>query len=247
MQPNQHVAEILGSEIAVVTEVAKYLQLIHMLVMNLENINKVAAKNLSIDEVVAMKDTIHLLVHDLTIIKEVYSNLDDIKRATEYGVVISEMQSFLPILKETVDRALEVDANLRQTQALYNQMVELAATARMRYDQLATTNNNVGSTMTLALEPAGSTRFFMTLNKPTTTVVLAGEIATTGLTNRTWECTLFLKQGTGANKVTWPAGIKWAGGRVPVLSFEAGRTDVITLMSTPTLGEFYGFYDGAWL
>lgn len=172
LQPNQHVADILGSEIAVVTEVAKYLQLIQMLVMNLENINKVAAKNLSIDEVVAMKDTIHLLVHDLTIIKGVYSNLGDIKRAAEYGAVISEMQSFMPILKETVDRALEVDANLRQTQALYIQMVELAETARLRYDQLATTNNNVGSTMTLALEPAGSTRFFMTLNQPTNAGVI---------------------------------------------------------------------------
>ncbi|WP_353231573.1 hypothetical protein [Pseudomonas helleri] len=59
-----------------------------------------------------------------------------------------------------------------------------------------------------------------------------------------WSFTVRLRQGTGVNKVTFPAKIRWVGNRPPVLAYEAGAADVLTFMSDG--GGWLGFSDGSW-
>lgn len=59
-----------------------------------------------------------------------------------------------------------------------------------------------------------------------------------------WSFTVRLKQGTGANKVTFPASVDWSSKRAPVLAYEAGAADVLTFMSND--GRWLGFFDGSW-
>lgn len=59
-----------------------------------------------------------------------------------------------------------------------------------------------------------------------------------------WSFTVRLRQGTGANKVTFPANVDWSSKRAPVLAYEAGAADVLTFMSNG--GRWLGFFDGSW-
>lgn len=59
-----------------------------------------------------------------------------------------------------------------------------------------------------------------------------------------WSFTVRLRQGTGVNKVTFPAKIRWVSNRPPVLAYEAGAADVLTFMSDG--GGWLGFSDGSW-
>lgn len=60
----------------------------------------------------------------------------------------------------------------------------------------------------------------------------------------TWSFTVRLRQGSGANKVTFPASVDWSSKRAPVLAYEAGAADVLTFMSSG--GRWLGFFDGSW-
>jgi hypothetical protein len=52
---------------------------------------------------------------------------------------------------------------------------------------------------------------------------------------------LFLIQdATGSRTITWPAGIKWAGGTAPTLTTTASKADIITLLYVN--GIYYGNY-----
>lgn len=44
------------------------------------------------------------------------------------------------------------------------------------------------------------------------------------------QVTLLLRQGSGANQVAWPANVVWPFGQKPVLSYEAGQFDLVTLL-----------------
>lgn len=59
-----------------------------------------------------------------------------------------------------------------------------------------------------------------------------------------WSFTVRLRQGTGVNKVTFPAKVRWVSNRPPVLAYEAGAADVLTFMSDG--GGWLGFSDGSW-
>lgn len=65
------------------------------------------------------------------------------------------------------------------------------------------------------------------LTEPMTTINLVDPPDLVGFYQ---QVTLTLKQGSGANKVTWPSKIKWAFNRSPVLNFISGYTDVVTLV-----------------
>ena len=65
------------------------------------------------------------------------------------------------------------------------------------------------------------------LNDPTTTVTFAA--LTNVAENTRFEVMLTFKQGTGANKVTWPDIVKWPHGAQPVLSYAANAEDTLSL------------------
>ena len=58
------------------------------------------------------------------------------------------------------------------------------------------------------------------------------------------QVTVILNQGAGARKVTWPSNIVWSAGTAPILSFEPGVEDVITLLFVKGLNRVYGFFNG---
>lgn len=60
----------------------------------------------------------------------------------------------------------------------------------------------------------------------------------------TWSFTVRLRQGTGANKVTFPASVHWSNNRPPVLAYEAGTADLLTFMSVDN--GWLGISDGSW-
>ncbi|MGP5481326.1 hypothetical protein ACTXNO_27360, partial [Pseudomonas helleri] len=60
----------------------------------------------------------------------------------------------------------------------------------------------------------------------------------------TWSFTVRLRQGTGANKVTFPGSVHWSSNRPPVLAYEAGTADLLTFMSVEN--GWLGISDGSW-
>lgn len=61
------------------------------------------------------------------------------------------------------------------------------------------------------------------------------------------QLTVILEQGTGANKISkWDEKIKWSQDRIPVLSLESGRKDVVTLLTYDEGKSWLGFFNGGW-
>lgn len=81
------------------------------------------------------------------------------------------------------------------------------------------------------------------LTNPTTNLLIAPYSDVAGYAR---QITLEIKQGTGSNKITWPTRISWAEGRQPLLSYLAGRTDFVTLVSSDSGASFKGFFNGGW-
>ena len=96
----------------------------------------------------------------------------------------------------------------------------------------------------LALDVAyinGVSFFDVTLDKPQCLLTFLNTDVPAGYT---WSFTVHLRQGTGANKVTFPASVHWSSKRPPVLAYEAGTADLLTFMSTDN--GWLGFSDGSW-
>ncbi|QVW55071.1 hypothetical protein pEaSNUABM29_00027 [Erwinia phage pEa_SNUABM_29] len=88
------------------------------------------------------------------------------------------------------------------------------------------------------VDPNVSDDFIITLNDPSTTITLVD--IENPLLNIRYEIQLSFVQGSGANKVIWPANVAWPNGAVPVLSYTAGAEDIIVLMSTDGGGHWRG-------
>ena len=66
--------------------------------------------------------------------------------------------------------------------------------------------------------------------------------------NTQHEVIVILRQGTGANKVSWPNNVDWAYGSEPVLAFQQGKYDRFQLIKlqgqnnwmASTVGGTYG-------
>lgn len=84
-----------------------------------------------------------------------------------------------------------------------------------------------GSNNAATLDFNTSTDIILVLNDPTTTVTFAA--LTNVAENTRFEVMLTFKQGTGANKVTWPENVKWPHGAQPVLSYAANAEDTLSL------------------
>ena len=96
----------------------------------------------------------------------------------------------------------------------------------------------------LALDVAytnGVSFFDVTLDKPQCLLTFLNTDVPAGYT---WSFTVRLRQGTGANKVTFPASVHWSSKRPPVLAYEAGTADLLTFMSVDN--GWLGISDGSW-
>ncbi len=89
----------------------------------------------------------------------------------------------------------------------------------------------------LTLDTSTALTFDITLTQPTIQIsfLLATEAAGTQ-----HETILFLHQGAGANKVTFPANVKWSYDSNPVLSFNAGQVDVFSFIKKAGDSNWYG-------
>lgn len=95
----------------------------------------------------------------------------------------------------------------------------------------------VTSTATTTLNLANGNIFDVTLNVASTAFVFTA----TPNASSTKSCsfTLYLKQGTGSNAVTWPSGVRWSGG-APTLSTTLGAVDILVFESINGGGVWYG-------
>ncbi|MBW0238697.1 hypothetical protein [Pseudomonas sp. D1HM] len=88
---------------------------------------------------------------------------------------------------------------------------------------------------------AGVSFFDVTLDEPQCALSFLNADVPAGYT---WSFTVRLRQGTGANKITFPANVHWPSKRPPVLAYDAGAADVLTFMSDDN--GWLGFSDGSW-
>ena len=96
----------------------------------------------------------------------------------------------------------------------------------------------------LALDVAytnGVSFFDVTLDKPQCLLSFLNADVPAGYM---WSFTIRLRQGTGANKVTFPASVHWSSNRPPVLAYEAGTADLLTFISDDN--GWLGISDGSW-
>jgi hypothetical protein len=88
----------------------------------------------------------------------------------------------------------------------------------------------------LPVDLAAGNVFLATLTEPQCTVSIPRGVRTA--------FTLVVKQGSGANKLTWPSSVKWSYQAAPVLSYEQGAEDVIILTSYDGGLTWRGFFAG---
>lgn len=86
----------------------------------------------------------------------------------------------------------------------------------------------------------GGNTFTASLNASNCNITIAGAAGGGRITS----FALFLRQGSGANKVTWPDSVKWPHGVAPVLSYAPGAEDAFTLTSTDGGTTWRGFFAG---
>lgn len=87
--------------------------------------------------------------------------------------------------------------------------------------------------------------FNLTLTSPYCTITLETnpEYDNLGIVRQIF---IKLKQGTGINRINWPTNIKWTYNREPVLSYDVGFSDIITLTTLDDGQTWLGSYDGGW-
>lgn len=98
------------------------------------------------------------------------------------------------------------------------------------------TINNVEDTLELDMSD-GKRVFKATL---TAAVTQLSVINGSGSNLNSQTITMFLTQGTGANKISWPSNVIWSYGREPVLTFTQNSIDVIQFLTVDGGSTWYG-------
>ncbi|BDU12289.1 hypothetical protein [Escherichia phage phiWec179] len=93
------------------------------------------------------------------------------------------------------------------------------------------------ATSTLALDVGSAEYFYATLSSATCTISFTNIPVTTATV---LNFSLALRQGSGANKVVWPASVKWSFGRAPVLSYRQGAIDTFEFISLDNGASWIG-------
>lgn len=124
----------------------------------------------------------------------------------------------------TPTHSLDVDGNIR---------------CRDLYLESVSSPSIVSSGLTLNL--SNSQLFTVNLNSNISTVTISNTPTTSGVA--VGFSLIFTADGT-ARSVTWPSGIKWAGGTSPALTSTSGKIDVLSFISTNSGTNWLGFVGG---
>lgn len=100
------------------------------------------------------------------------------------------------------------------------------------------------SAATVAITPMAATIHRITLTSVSTALTVG---ATTDADGQARQIRIEIKQGTGSNKIpTWPANVKWAYDRKPVLSYQKDRVDIVDLITEDKGATWRGAFNGGW-
>lgn len=142
---------------------------------------------------------------------------------------------------EVLNAALQVQSDIEDLTELNQSILDSVMAYQLAavYKFLDVT---ASGTYTVALELASVFRITMTSSGAFSIL-----LSDAGLTepNQAKQVTLILKQGVGATTVTWPTNVVWANGNPPILSFTAGKEDVVTLLHITDEDKWYGFFNGS--
>ncbi|QQG33638.1 tail fiber protein [Cronobacter phage A24] len=146
---------------------------------------------------------------------------------TEIGEYVNEAEGIRDAVKQQYDQISEWRSEILKYQML----------AVYKYDEDEATETSH------TVYVSDSTVQLLKLNASTTTLTINSPANEPNLCR---QLTLMIQQGTGANKVKWPASVRWNNGREPVLSYDNGKIDVITLLTKDSGAKWFGFYNGGW-
>lgn len=97
-------------------------------------------------------------------------------------------------------------------------------------------NTLVNNSLEIDLSDSKTT-FTVTLSQPTSNFSV---LNASGNDKKSQTFQVLIKQGTGANKISWPTNILWSYGRVPVLTFTKDSTDVFQFVTVDGGSTWYG-------
>lgn len=125
--------------------------------------------------------------------------------------------------------ALESETNAVEA---VNEMKDLAFAAVYK-----TQSMTAGSGLRISTE---NTVYHITLAEAVTTIIMDSTVPV----GQSRQYTIILNQGVGSRKIALPDTIRWADGRLPVLSFDPNAEDVISILHVGGLPYFFGFFNG---
>lgn len=103
------------------------------------------------------------------------------------------------------------------------------------FDSSASNTNTLPDTNAYTIDSTGGA-FNINLTTPKSTISILKPEGS----NDVIEISLLIKQGTGANLVTWSPNVKWSFDRPVVLSYTKDSTDIISLISYDAGVTWYG-------
>lgn len=157
-----------------------------------------------------------------------------VKLAETINVDVNQISEYV---NQAKDIQVAVQQQYEQISAWRSQIMEYTMLAVYKYYADSTTD------ATYEVDITDATVQMLTISASSTTITLKSPANETDLCR---QLTLIVQQGTGSNKIKWPTTIKWNNGRTPVLSFERGKADVITLLTKDSGASWFGFYNGGW-
>lgn len=96
--------------------------------------------------------------------------------------------------------------------------------------------NTISSAGSVTINAAAGNAVHLTMNGDISTLTFSNVPAA----GNVCALTLFILQSTGQKLITWPANIRWAGGGAPVLTINAGRTDIVSIITHDGGATWYG-------
>ena len=145
-------------------------------------------------------------------------------RYSAYGFYYDRETEYVGINTSDAAHSLDVNGNIR---------------CRKLYLESVSSPSIVSSGLTLNL--ANSQLFTVNLNSNITTVTISNTPSTSS--TAVGFSLIFTADGT-ARSVTWPTGVKWAGGSSPTLTSTSGKMDVLSFVTTNSGTNWLGFVGG---
>lgn len=174
------------------------------------------------------------LSYDQTIVKIDQQYIDMVNLANSISTDTTEIQTYVNQTQNLRDEVVVLHSQVsdwRDDIQTYHMMSVYQFLSRTLTTSAETINPLGGSVQQLILNAANTTLSFSPFSDDI---------------NKARQLTLFIRQGTGSNTITWPASIRWNNDRLPTLSYISGRVDTITLITFDSGVKWYGFYNGGW-